>query len=152
MDGNNEDTGELRREIKVLVVDEQPTMRLGVSYAIEAEEGMLVVGEAGDAQEALRLVAEVRPDVVVMDFVLGGEGGGAELLRSLKSRPEAPGVVVHTAHNSVEDVFTSRLSGADSFVYKGEVTQKLVEAVKETHAGRRVWLLGEGRRSFWGAP
>ena len=68
-------------------------------------------------------------------------------MRSLKSRSEAPGVVVHTAHNSVEDVFTSQLSGADSFVHKGEVTQKLVEAVKETHAGRRVWLLGEGRRN-----
>jgi len=54
-------------------------MRLGISYAIEAEEGMPVVGEAGDAEEALQLVAEARPDVIVMDLVLGDEGGGAEL-------------------------------------------------------------------------
>src|SRR5215211_4056968 len=148
MRGNNGDTGELRREIKVLVVDEHPTMRLGASHAIEAEESMLVVGEAGDAEEALRLVAEARPDVIVMDLALGDEGGGAELLRRLKSLPDAPGAVVHTARNSKEDMFTSRLAGADSFVYKGEEPVRLIEAVKETHSGRRVWFLGEERREL----
>jgi len=148
MRGNNGDTGELRREIKVLVVDEHPTMRLGASHAIEAEESMLVVGEAGDAEEALRLVAEARPDVIVMDLALGDEGGGAELLRRLKSLPDAPGAVVHTARNSKEDMFTSRLAGADSFVYKGEEPVRLIEAVKETYSGRRVWFLGEERQDL----
>jgi len=109
---------------------------------------MLVVGEAGDAEEALRLVAEARPDVIVMDLALGDEGGGAELLRRLKSLPDAPGAVVHTARNSKEDMFTSRLAGADSFVYKGEEPVRLIEAVKETYSGRRVWFLGEERQDL----
>ena len=133
--------------MNVLVVDEQPTMRFGIRRAIEDEEGMLVVGEAGDAEEALRLAQQTRPDVVVMDLALGGAGGGMRLLRELKSLLHAPGVVVHTAHNSEQDVFSSRLSGADSFVYKGEEVARLLEAVRDTHAGKRVWFLGEERRN-----
>ena len=72
--------GDVRREIRVMVVDEQPTMRLGVRWALEAEEGMLVVGEGEDAEEVLRLVQESRPDVVVMDLVLKSAEGGIELL------------------------------------------------------------------------
>jgi two-component system response regulator DevR len=146
MINGNGKTGDTRGEIRVLVVDEQPTMRLGVRRAVEAEEGMLVVGEVGDVEEALRLVEESHPDVVVMDLVLRGGEGGTELLRRLKSEPDAPGVVVHTARNSEEDVFASRASGADSFVYKGEGPSRLVEAVKETHARKRVWFLGRRRQ------
>ena len=143
--------GDVRREIRVMVVDEQPTMRLGVRRALEAEEGMLVVGEGEDAEEVLRLVQESRPNVVVMDLVLRGEEGGTELLRRLKSRPHAPGVVVYTARNSEEDIFASRLSGADSFVHKSEGPPRLVEVVRETYARKRVWFLGRRRNSDTGS-
>jgi len=136
------------QKIKVLVVDEQPTMRLGVWRAIEAEKDMLPVGEARNAEETLKLVEEIHPDVIVLDLALRGEGSGTKLLRKLKSLPDAPGAVVHTARNSKEDVFLSRLSGADSFVYKGEEPVRLIEAVKETYSGRRVWFLGEERRDL----
>jgi DNA-binding NarL/FixJ family response regulator len=136
-----------RGKIRVLVVDEQPTMRLGVRSAVEAEEDMLVVGEVGDVAGALRLVEESRPGVVVTDLVLKDREGGTEFLRRLKAEPAAPGVVVHTAYASEEDVFASRVAGADSFVYKGEGPSKLVEAVRETHAGKRVWFLGRRRQN-----
>lgn len=146
MKGNG-NTGGIRRQIRVLVVDEEPTMRFGIRSIIETEEDMLPVGEVGDVEEALRLVEESRPDVVVMDLVLRGVEGGIELLRRLKSKLDAPGVVVHTSRNSEEDVFASRVSGADSFVYKGEEPSRIVEAVRETHAGKSVWFLGHRRQN-----
>jgi DNA-binding NarL/FixJ family response regulator len=143
---SNGKSDEIQGKIKVLVVDDQPATRFGIRRAIEDEEGMLVVGEAGNAEEALRLTGETRPDVVVADLALGGRGGMG-FLRELKSLPHAHGVVVHTADNSEEAVFVSRLSGADSFVYKGEEVARLLEAVRDTHSGKRVWFLGEERRN-----
>jgi DNA-binding NarL/FixJ family response regulator len=149
MNANGKSNGkldEIQQEIKVLVVDNQPATRFGIRRAIDDEEGMLVVGEAGNAEEALRLTGKTRPDVVVTDLALGG-GGGMGFLREVKSLPRPPGVVVHTADNSEEAVFVSRLSGADSFVYKCEEVARLLEAVRDTHSGKRVWFLGEERRN-----
>ena len=72
-------------------------------------------------------------------------------VRRLKSGPEAPSVVVYTARNSEEDIFASRLSGADSFVHKSEGFFSLVEAVRETYVRKRVWLLGRRRNSDTGS-
>ncbi|HSL01677.1 MAG TPA: response regulator transcription factor [Rubrobacteraceae bacterium] len=140
-ESSNGETSETTGQIKVLIVDEQPAMRFGIRRTIE-EEGMLVVGEAGDAEETLRITEETHPDVVVTDLTLGGESR-MRFLRDLKSLPRAPSIVIHTAHNSEEAVFASRLSGADSFVHKGEEVARLIEAVKDTHSGKRVWFLGE---------
>jgi DNA-binding NarL/FixJ family response regulator len=141
---SNGNSAEIQGRIKVLVVDDQPTVRFGIRRAIDDEEDMLVVGEAGNTEDALRLIGETRPDVVLTDLTLGG---GMGFLRELKSLPHVPGVVVHTADNSEEAVFVSRLSGADSFVYKGEEVARLLEAVRDTHSGKRVWFLGEEPRN-----
>lgn len=130
-------------ETRVLVVDSQPTMRLGVRYALEAEEDLVPVGEAGEAEDALDLAEEASPDVVVVDPDI--EGDGKEFLKELKALPDSPGVVVHTARNSEEDVFASRLAGAESFVHKEESTGRLIQAIRETRRGKRVWFLGEER-------
>jgi DNA-binding NarL/FixJ family response regulator len=66
--------------------------------------------------------------MIVMDLVLEGSNSGLRLLRVLKSRADAPSITAHTTYNSEEDVFLSRQAGADSFVYKGEETAKLMEA------------------------
>lgn len=129
--------------VKVLVVDEQPIVREGTKAVLEAERDMVFSGEAGSAPEAFDLVTETDPDVVILDLDLKGEEDGLELCRGMKSLPDPPGVVVHTMHNSQEELFSSRISGADSFVHKGEDPGKLLEAIRETHSGKKVWFLGE---------
>jgi two-component system, NarL family, response regulator DevR len=150
MDNSNKNNGlssdEVHRKSKVLVVDEQPTMRLGMRLAIESDERFMVVGEAESAEEASTLVENLHPDVIVIDLALRGKSNGIEVLKDLKSWSNTH-VVVHTSRNSEEDVFLSCLAGADSFVYKGEKTTRLVEAVRETCMGKRVWFLGEERRN-----
>jgi len=128
---------------RVLLVEDHPAMRLGVRTALCLDGDIRVVGEAGDASEAMRLVAGLALEVVVLDLRLRGEVGGLELCRRIKSLPEPPRVLVYTAYNSPAEVDAALSCGADSFVYKGEEPSKLREAVRETCAGKRVWLLGE---------
>jgi len=123
-------------------VEDHPTMRLGVSSLLGVAGDIEVVGESESAGEALHLAEELRPDLVVLDLRLKGEEGGIEACREIKSLPDPPRVLVHTAYNTEEDVAATLLSGADGFLHKGEDYTKLPEAVRKTHAGERVWMLG----------
>lgn len=136
--------------MKVLVVDGQPIVRVGVAAVLEAEEDMAVAGEAEDEQAALTLVWEKDPDVVVLDPDVEGEEGARDLCRRIKSLSEPPGVVAYAARNSGDEVLSWKLSGADSFVHKGEAPEKLIEALRETCSGKGVWFLG--RLQEEGAP
>ncbi len=125
----------------VVLVDDHPAMRLGLKDLLNAN-GMWVAGEAGDGDEALRLVEEMRPDLVVLDLNLSGETDGIEVCRRLKTLPEAPYILVHTAHDFARDVSPCLLAGADSYVHKRTACEELLNAVRRTTAGEQVWLPG----------
>ncbi|MBA2442273.1 MAG: response regulator transcription factor [Rubrobacter sp.] len=128
--------------MKVLLVEDHPTMRLGLRAAVELREGTEVAGEAAAAEEALELARTLTPDLVVLDLRLRGEPDGIELCREIKSLPDPPQVVIYTAYNSPQAISSCLLSGADSYVHKGEEPRKLLNAIEDTNAGERVWLLG----------
>ena len=121
------------------IVDDHPTVRFGLKHLLESTAGNEIVGEAGNAADAVRLVGELRPDVVLLDLRLG-EDSGIEVCREMKAIPGAPRIVVFTAHTSVEDVAAATLAGADGYLHKGSLGEELLDAVERTHAGRRVWL------------
>ena len=129
--------------MKVLVVDRQPIVRVGIRTVLEAEEGITIVGEVDNAQDALTTVRRSNPDVVILDLDIRGERNGLDLCREIKSVSHPPGVIIYTALASEEAVFSSRLHGADSFVNKSEDPARLLEAVREPASGKRVWFLGE---------
>ncbi len=126
--------------MKILLVDDHPTVRFGLKHLLESAAGNEVVGEAGNAAEAIRLVSELRPDVVLLDLRLG-EDSGIEVCREIKALPEAPRVIVFTAHTGAEDIAAATLAGADGYLHKGVAGEDLIEAVRRTHASGRVWLL-----------
>lgn len=130
------------KRARVLLVEDHPAMRLGIRTVLGLEGGVEIVGEAPDAAGALRLASELRPDLVLLDLRLRG-GDGLPLCRSLKCLADPPYVLVYTAYNAPAEVREAMLCGADSFVHKGEDPARLREAVRETCAGKRVWLLGE---------
>ncbi len=125
--------------MRILLVDDHPTVRFGLRHLL-VSAGFEVVGEAEDAAGALRLVAELRPDLVLLDLRLG-EDSGIEVYREIKAHPEAPCVLVFSAHSSVEDVAGATLAGADGYLHKGVEGEELIDAVRRTVAGGRVWLL-----------
>lgn len=130
-------------EIRIFVADRQPIVRVGVRAIIYGEEELSIAGEAERLEEAYCLIKNTNPHVVILDTDLKGEENGFDLCQKVKTLPDPPGVVIYTAHNRPEEVIGAQLSGADSFVDKGEEPSRLVEAVRETHSGKRVWFLGE---------
>jgi len=125
--------------LRILLVDDHPTVRFGLRHLL-VSAGFEVVGEAEDAAGALRLVGELLPDLVLLDLRLG-EDSGIEVCREIKALPEAPRVLVFSAHSSVEDVAGATLAGADGYLHKGVGGEELIDAVRRTVAGGRVWLL-----------
>ncbi|MBX6762976.1 MAG: response regulator transcription factor [Rubrobacteraceae bacterium] len=140
--------------MRVLLVEDHPTMRLGIRAALGLADDVEVIAEAIGAGDALHLNQKLKPDVVLLDLHLGGEPRGAEICRRIKELPDPPRVLVYSAYNSEEDILLCRLSGADGYLHKSEGPEKLLEALREVHRGGRMWLEGreEGHPGLQDVP
>ncbi|MFT3877290.1 MAG: response regulator transcription factor [Propioniciclava sp.] len=120
--------------ISVLIVDDDALVRTGLRMILELDAGLSLAGEAGDGAEALRRIAELHPDVVLLDVrmpVLDGLGVLAELAR----RPDSPAVVVLTTFNTDDYVLRALSSGARGFLLKDADPAEMIAAVKAAHRG-----------------
>jgi DNA-binding NarL/FixJ family response regulator len=119
---------------RVLVVDDHPVFRYGLRRLLDASSHCRVVGEAGDAPAARRLLLDVRVDVVTVDIRLE-KGSGLDLIAAI--RAERPDVRVLVISMTDEDLFAPRALrlGARGFVSKGASPEALVEAVVGVAAG-----------------
>lgn len=124
-----------RRPIRVLLADDHPLVRAGVRKVLEQQPSVTVVGEAGDGAEALRLLAELDPDLLVLDLNMPHRDGFAVLR---EARDAAPGVriLVLTMHSSVEYVSRAVREGADGYLLKDTAVQDLAAAIESVIAGR----------------
>ena len=98
--------------IRVLVVDDHPVLRAGLEAVLRAEPGFVCVGTASDGHELVAGLRRTRPDVVLLDWRLGGEDGLA-LCRSLRAEPAPPEVVLYTA--TAEPGLDEQASDAGAF-------------------------------------
>jgi DNA-binding NarL/FixJ family response regulator len=135
--------------IRVLVVDDHPMWRDGVARDL-TESGLAVVGTAGDGEQALRVAAATRPQVVLLDLNLPGLSG-ADLIRRL--RAPSLRVLVLSASGERQDVLDAVTAGATGYLVKSARLEDLVAAVRATAAGEAVFtpglaglVLGEYRR------
>ena len=114
--------------ITVLVVDDQELLRTAFSSLIDAEDDLAVVGRAGNGRRAVELVAELTPDVVVMD--------GIEATRQITAgRDAAPRVLILTTFDLDEYVFEALLAGASGFALKSRPLDELLSAIRTVAAG-----------------
>ncbi|MEQ8955934.1 MAG: response regulator transcription factor [Gammaproteobacteria bacterium] len=115
--------------MRVLLIDDHEIFRLGLRTLLESEEGMEVVGEAGDGESGIALIAATRPDVVVLDYAMPGVSG-LEILDRIKQQSPGVRVVMLTASRS-EAVLSEALgSGADGVVLKKDASTELVQALE----------------------
>ncbi|HEX5595456.1 MAG TPA: response regulator transcription factor [Micromonosporaceae bacterium] len=129
--------------IRVLVVDDQELFRAGVEVIVEAQEGMSVAGTAGDGMNAVRLVDEVNPDVVLMDLRMP-EMDGVEATRQIflpqrvARRVKPVRVLVLTTFNLDDKAATAIRYGASGFLLKDVTPLMLCDAIRSVHTGNAV--------------
>lgn len=115
--------------IRVLLVDDQPVVRRGFVAYLSDEPDIVVVGEAGDGEQALAKVAELQPDVVLMDARMPSMDG-LTATRAITARPDAPAVVVVTTFDLDEYLYGALDAGACGFLLKDTDPEDLVAAVR----------------------
>ncbi|MFW6102531.1 MAG: response regulator [Chloroflexota bacterium] len=118
----------------VAITDDQTSVRQGIQTMLEAETDLVVVGEASSGLETLRLVDEVRPEVLVLDLVLGDINGFEVTSRLREKWPETK-VVIFSMHWDGKHVLRAQQVGASAYVPK-KTPYELVKAIHEVSAGR----------------
>jgi DNA-binding NarL/FixJ family response regulator len=123
--------------IKVLIVEDHPIVREGVTAVLERERDIEVVGAAESIADGLRVAGRVRPDVVLLDLKLpDADASGGDATASVASFARVtPGIVVFTAHEADDDVFRAIRGGARGYLLKGSPAAEIAQAIRQVHAG-----------------
>lgn len=123
-------------KIKVMVVDDHPLLRVGITAIVNARSDMNVVAQAQTGEEAVALFPRCRPDVTLIDLKLPGMSGVATIKAIREVHPTARFIVV-TTYEGDEDIHRALEAGAQGYVIKGMPYQVLVQALQRVHSGRR---------------
>ncbi|HET9016554.1 MAG TPA: response regulator transcription factor [Thermomicrobiaceae bacterium] len=120
--------------IRILVVDDHPVVREGLVAILEAEDGLAVVGEAADGQEAVRQYRAVRPDIVLMDLAMPGIDG-VQAIQQIRELDPSAKVVVLTAYDTDERILQAVQAGASGYLLKGAPRDEIFRAVRVVDLG-----------------
>ncbi len=123
--------------IRILLVDDHNLVRMGLKAYFSTLPDIRVVGEAGTGEEAVRLVAELDPDVVLMDLIMPGIGG-VEATRQVKKTNPRTQVIVVTSYHEDEHIFPAIRAGALSYVLKDIDPDDLADAIRRANSGEAV--------------
>jgi DNA-binding NarL/FixJ family response regulator len=122
------------RPIRVVVADDQSLVRAGFRLILESEPGIAVVGEAEDGAGAVSTCLEMDPDVVLMDIRMPGVDGIAAI-RRLNDVGARARVLVLTTFDTEEYVYAALEAGASGFLLKTAPPDRLLDAIRQIHAG-----------------
>jgi DNA-binding NarL/FixJ family response regulator len=137
--------------IRVLIADDQPLMRSALRMCLDSEPGMVVVGEAADGREAIRLAQQRRPDVVLLDIRMP-HIDGLEVTRRLtdpREREPGPGpvrILVITGFDLDDYIVDALRAGASGFLFKDASADEVVRAVRVIAAGEALLAPSVTRR------
>ncbi|MET7453028.1 response regulator transcription factor [Streptomyces sp. NPDC005574] len=122
--------------VRLLLCDDHAVVRAGLRALLASADGIEVVGEAADGEEALAMSARLRPDVVLMDLQLDGGMDGVTATRSLTSGGTGPRVLVLTMFDTDADVTRAIEAGATGYLLKAERPEELFTAIRDAASGR----------------
>jgi len=125
------------RKIRIVIADDHAVVRQGTRSLLEREKDLEVVGEAGDGEEAVKLIDQLRPDVAIIDIAMP-KLNGVEVTRQIKPDCPSTAVLILTAYDDDEYVFALLEAGAAGYPLKDVDSREVVEAVRAVHAGESV--------------
>jgi two-component system, NarL family, response regulator NreC len=141
--------------IRVMLVDDHEIVRTGLRSYLERQESIDVIAEASTGEEAISIMREARPDVIVMDLTMPGMGG-IEAARRMAAQDPHVRVLVLTVHTDQQYFFEVMAAGAAGYVTKQSAAEDLIDAIRAVASGYVYlqpvlarWLLEDYRR-LWG--
>jgi DNA-binding NarL/FixJ family response regulator len=126
----------------VILVDDHELIRQGLRRAFERDADFEVVGEAGTATEALRLITELKPGVAIVDIRLP-DANGLDLVKRLRAGSDAMGIVVLTMYSGDEHLFGALEAGASAFVSKEAPAEDIVAAARHAAVSPRAFTASD---------
>jgi len=124
-------------KIRILIADDHAVVRDGTRQILEQEQDFEVVGEAGDGEEAIKRVTILKPDVVLMDISMP-KLDGIEATKQIKAIYPATAVLILTAYDDDQFIFSLLEAGAAGYLLKSIRSHELVEAIRAVHSGESV--------------
>ena len=125
----------MSEHIRILIVEDHHIVRKGFIALLQMVDGMEVVAESGDGQQALPLFRAHRPDITLMDLRLPILGGVDAIKAIRKEFPEAR-IIVLTTFDGDEDIYRALQAGARGYLLKGMNMEDLTDAIRTVHAGK----------------
>ncbi len=120
--------------IRVLVADDHPIVRRGLSAEINLDVGMQVVGMARDGVEAVALARSLHPDVILMDIVMPHKNGVEAISEIVKEDPQAR-ILVLTSFSEDDKIYAAIKAGAMGYILKDRHPEDVLKAIRETYQG-----------------
>ncbi|CAM3998022.1 response regulator transcription factor [Helcobacillus massiliensis] len=130
------------QQTRVMIVDDHEVVRRGIVAAIDADERLTVVAEAGSVAEAQRRLPAVRPDLLVVDLQLP-DGTGIDVMNIARSLREDQPMLVLTSFNDTAAIRESRQAGARGLLMKSARSAEITGAIVEVAAGGTMWPAGK---------
>lgn len=127
----------LKSKIRILIADDHAVVRDGTRRILEREDDMEVVAEAADGAEAVKLAIDSKPDVAIIDVAMPVMDG-IEATRQIKSRYPSIAVLVLSAYDDDQFVFSLLEAGAAGYLLKTIRGKELIEAIRQVYAGESV--------------
>lgn len=124
-------------KIRILIADDHAVVREGTRQILEQEPDLEVVGEAGDGEEAVRLATDLEPDVAIVDIAMPNLDG-IEATRQIKALRPATSILILTAYDDEQFIFSLLEAGAAGYLLKSVRGRELVDAVRAVNGGESV--------------
>jgi len=126
------------KPVRIVIADDHPIFRDGLRKLLEQEPGLEVVGEAAHGEEAVRLVREEKPDVLLLDLAMPRHPG-FEALRALSDEPQGPRTIILTASIEKPQIIEALQLGARGVVLKESATELLLKSIRSVMEGQ-TWI------------
>lgn len=121
----------------ILMVDDHPLLRKGLSQLLSLEDDLVVVGEASCGQEAIELALQLEPDLITLDLNMQGMDG-LETLKILREKGVDSRIIMLTVSDNDEDVVEAIRSGADGYLLKDMDPEEIIDKLREAALGKMV--------------